>query len=395
MVSHLVVDLRNRRLLHQLNLERLTMSNTIIVGCDLHDRKMALQIACGKELLQSKFVANNCMDRGRMVGLLKRLAKENQADRIVFAYEASGSGFGLLDELIEAGIECYVLAPSALPHSSKSRKRKTDMRDAQIILEVLKGHVLAGNELPTVWVPGLELRDDRVLVRSRLDLADRIGKAKTQIRSLLRLCGMSRPADAGGGWTRALWWWLNQLAYCDESPLSPGTRRGLLTLLRELGALERERDRLDRSIEALAQMDRYVEFVAELTKLKGIGTLTALVFLTELGDLTRFSNRRQVGSYLGLTPSSFESGNANDRKGHTTRQGPSRVRRVLCQAVWSQVRWDESERAAYQRICARNPKKKKIAIVACMRRLGIKLWHRGMSVLERRKAADTSEAQAA
>ena len=135
MASHLVVDLRNRRLLHQLNLERLTMSNTIIVGCDLHDRKMALQIACGKELLQSKFVANNCMDRGRMVGLLKRLAKENQADRIVFAYEASGSGFGLLDELIEAGIECYVLAPSALPHSSKSRKRKTDMRDAQIILE--------------------------------------------------------------------------------------------------------------------------------------------------------------------------------------------------------------------------------------------------------------------
>ena len=150
------------------------------------------------------------------------------------------------------------------------------------------------------------------------------------------------------------------MAYCDDSPLQAGTRRGLLTLLRELGSLERERDRLDRSIEGLAKTERYADLVAELTELKGIGTLTAMVFLTETGDLTRFSNRRQVGSYLGLTPSSFESGKADDRKGHITRQGPSRVRRVLCQAVWCQVRWAPSERAAYHRICRRNPKKKKM-----------------------------------
>ena len=101
-----------------------------------------------------------------------------------------------------------------------------------------------------------------------------------------------------------------------------------------------------------------------------------MVFLTELGDLNRFSNRRQLAAYLGLAPASFESGERNDRKGHITRQGPARVRKLLCQAAWARVRTDERTKATYERLVARNPKHKKIAVVACMRRLGIEMWHR-------------------
>ena len=36
-----------------------------------------------------------------------------------------------------------------------------------------------------------------------------------------------------------------------------------------------------------------------------------------------------------------------------------------------------TEKAAYERIKAKNPKHKKIAVVASMRRLGIRMWHRG------------------
>jgi transposase len=110
-----------------------------------------------------------------------------------------------------------------------------------------------------------------------------------------------------------------------------------------------------------------------------VGVLTAMVFVTELGDLRRFANRRQVGSFLGLVPSSAESGQAADRKGHITHQGPSRVRKVLCQAVWSRLRSLESERQAYDRIVHRNPKHKKIAVVARMRALAVKLWHTGLA----------------
>ena len=64
----------------------------------------------------------------------------------------------------------------------------------------------------------------------------------------------------------------------------------------------------------------------------GVGVLTAMVYLTEMGDLKRFCNRRQVASYVGLVPSMMESCKSGERKGHITHQGSFRVRKVLCQA---------------------------------------------------------------
>ena len=91
--------------------------------------------------------------------------------------------------------------------------------------------------------------------------------------------------------------------------------------------------------------------------------------------MSRFRNRRQIGSYLGLVPSRFDSGQATGRTGHITRHGPSRVRRVLCQATWARVRTDRRERRVYEEICRKNPKRKKKAVVAIMRRLAVRMWH--------------------
>jgi transposase len=162
-----------------------------------------------------------------------------------------------------------------------------------------------------------------------------------------------------------------------ESPLNTGTRQALASLLRQLDFLEKEVERLDLAVSALVDTPRYLEAVREVTRLSGVGVLTALVFLTEMGDLGRFANRRDVAAYLGLAPSCFESGRSNDRKGHITRQGSPRVRRVLCQAAWTSVRLDPLEKATYARIKEKNPKKKKIAVVAAMRRLAVRMWHAG------------------
>ena len=84
-----------------------------------------------------------------------------------------------------------------------------------------------------------------------------------------------------------------------------------------------QRNKLEKAIQALSRTDRYRAACEELRKLPGVGLLTAMTFLTEMGDLDRFHNRREVAAYLGLCPSSFESGEANDRKGRITRQGPA------------------------------------------------------------------------
>ena len=52
-----------------------------------------------------------------------------------------------------------------------------------------------------------------------------------------------------------------------------------------------------------------------------------------MGDLRRFKNRRQVGSYLGLAPMCYESGENENRKGAISRHGSGRWRKVLCQVI--------------------------------------------------------------
>lgn len=356
------------------------MCKTIMIGCDLHDKTMLLKIAEGCEVPETRSVKNTAAGRTKMIEELGQRAAAAGGARVLFAYEASGQGFGLYDELTAAGIECHVLAPTRIARSQRQASQKTDERDAQQLLEVLRAHVLAGNELPSVWVPDPTTRDDRELVRMRLELAEKRTMVKSQIQSLLKRNHIRRDQGSGKGWTRLFRSWLKcTLSESPSSPLGPAARLALASLVRQLDFLEEEQWRLDEDVNALASTPRYAAAVREMTSLCGVGVLTALVFLTELGDLGRFANRRQLAAYLGLAPRCFESGNATDRKGHITHQGSSRVRKMLCQATWARVRWDRQEQQAYERIVAKNPKKKKIAVVASMRRLAIRMWHRGQA----------------
>ena len=350
------------------------MSDPIMVGCDLHDKSMFLKLAQGRAEPETLSVANTRVGRARLIAQLQARAVAAGGVRVILVYEASGLGFGWCDELQDAGIECAVLAPTKITRSPRQQSNKTDERDAQALLELLRGHVLAGNELPRVWIPDAATRDDRELVRARLDLAEKQTVLKTQLKCLLKRRGVTRPESSGSGWTKRYRGWLQWLTLQEEQP--SGWRQALASLLRQLSACEQELQELDAGIETLAKTPRYVAAVTELNRLTGVGLLTAMVFLSEIGDVRRFANRREISAYLGLVPKAGESGTKTDRKGHITRQGPSRVRRVLCQAAWARVRYEPSEESAYARIVSRNPRKKKIAVVAVMRRLAVRMWHR-------------------
>jgi len=357
------------------------MGKFIMVGCDLHDKSMLLKIAVDRGVPSMRTWGTDRGARQAMMADLRRRAAEVGATRMVFAYEACGFGFRLHDELTAAGIECYVLAPSKMERSVKHRKRKTDERDAQAILDHLRSFLLAGVELPSVWIPDVQTRDDREIVRQRLATAEDGSAIKTRVRWLLKRSGIESPSAEA--WTCTYWCWLHDLA---ERGLPAGAAQALRSLLRHLDWLLAEMERLDAQVLSLSRTDRYRGPVAALMRHKGVGVLTAMVYLTEMGDLSRFRNRRQVASFLGLVPSSYETGQGDDHKGHITHQGPQRVRKVLCQAVWSRLRTVESERISYDRLVARNPKHKKVAVVARMRTLAVRLWHEGLAAQEATKA---------
>lgn len=354
------------------------MKKIVISGADVHDNSITARIAINKEEPETRIFSYTRQGRKSMFEYLKFIARKHGAERIVLAYEASSLGFGMCDEAQDVGIECYVLAPTKMPQSEEQRKRKTDKRDAQKILEQVRGHVLAGNDLAKVWIPDFQTRDDREVVRMRLEIADKLTAARTQVRTLLKRNKVEKPQGVGKAWTVSDCRWLHELR--DGSPgLAEGARIALASLLRQIASLEEEIKKLDEAIAALAATERYRAAAGALVEeLEGVATLTAMVFLTELGDLRRFRNRKKVGAYLGVVPTSDESGEDKDHKGHITRQGPARVRKVLCQAAWSRIAVNKEEKEIHARIVTKNPKKKKIATVACMRRLGIRMWHRAL-----------------
>jgi transposase len=92
-----------------------------------------------------------------------------------------------------------------------------------------------------------------------------------------------------------------------------------------------------------------------------------LALLFEIGDWTRFKNKKQIAAFLGLTPAEYSSGE-HVRQGRITGQGNPRLRALLIEASWFSITKDPAMREAYERI-ALQAKGKKKAIVAIARKL--------------------------
>lgn len=239
------------------------MSKVTMIGCDLHDCSMLLKVAVDKGKPVKKSFQTS--DAAEMIEWLKEFARERDSQRIVFAYEASGSGFGLYDDLTEAGVECHVLAPTHLPHTTHRRKNKTDEKDAEMILDEVRASVLAGRKLPAVWVPDPETRDDREPLRLRLSLARQRTQIKNQIRCLAKRSKLSFPAwfTNSGDWSKRSVAWLSAVAAGDEGHLLPGVRAVLAGLVELYVSYSEQLKTLDKVIGELAKKKALCQRVSQ------------------------------------------------------------------------------------------------------------------------------------
>ena len=349
------------------------VGKNIFCPIDLHDRSMLVGIAVDRgDLSYHRF--NTYEDEG-VAGLIKMLhglLSSHPGSKVWVSYEASGCGFRLADILEEEGFEVSVLAPTHLPSNQKTRSQKTDKKDVRRILDVLRAHVLAGNHLPKVWIPSPEIRDAREMVRRRIQLGEEMSRIKNRIHGMLKRNGLRKPSYLKVNWSDAHLLWLKRVA----AELEYGACISLLSLLRELDFFISELAVVEEELLKLSRSPAYAKQVRALTGLKGVGVLTAMAFLTELGDVSRFPNRRALGCYLGLTPRTYESGENDDRKGHISRMGPWRLRKLLNQAAWVLVSWDDDWKLWFSERTPGDKKDiRKKMITAVMRRLGIIMWY--------------------
>jgi transposase len=108
-----------------------------------------------------------------------------------------------------------------------------------------------------------------------------------------------------------------------------------------------------------------------LTGLPGVGPVTALVILAEIGEVSRFGSARKLASWAGLTPTVHGS-DWVARDGHISKQGSTWLRAVLCEAAQTAQRSPQFA-AGYQAIARRRGKK--IATTAVARTLLTPAWH--------------------
>jgi hypothetical protein len=77
-----------------------------------------------------------------------------------------------------------------------------------------------GNRLPAVWIPDKQVRDDRELIRTRLELAEKQTTLKSQVQMLLKRYGLEKPSGVGCGLD------------CRLSAMAAGVGRDLVTAAR-------------------------------------------------------------------------------------------------------------------------------------------------------------------
>ena len=113
--------------------------------------------------------------------------------------------------------------------------------------------------------------------------------------------------------------------------------------------------------------------VRQLETIPGVGPRTAEALVAVIDNPHRFRRANQLGSYLGMVPKQFESGQMS-RQGRVTKQGNAMLRTLLVEASWVALRYNPRLRSIYRRIAANSKTRRKIAIVAVARRMLVIAW---------------------
>lgn len=149
----------------------------------------------------------------------------------------------------------------------------------------------------------------------------------------------------------------------DHRMKMPGVRqrRSLNTIIKAVG---REIARVDKDLQAFVGAN-HAALAALLDSVKGVGKATISTLLAEVPELGKLSGR-EVSALVGVAPINRDSGTMRGKR--SIFGGRPDVRRVLFMAALVASRHNPVIKAFYQRLLAAG-KPKKVALVACMRKL--------------------------
>ena len=326
---------------------------SIVMGLDQHRAQVSaewLDTVTG-EFRRARVVPAHGEGVRRFLG---RFAGED----LEVALEATTGWRFVVEELRAVGAAVHLAEPAqASALRGKKKRPKSDWSDARHLRELL----LVGR-LPESWVPPDHLLDLRSTVRLRHTLVEQRGEWQRRIRAVLYHHGLPQRAELhllrGEG-----------LAWLEQVDVPAAAREQITVALAISEALNAQIAPLDQQLRRYA---RRQSGCRALMRHYGIGELTSVAILAELGDCQRFSSSRQAVRYSGLDVTVYQS-DQHRSPGQLSRQGPPVLRWALYEAAQAARRPGSPDRDYYDQAAQRLGSNR--ACVAIARKLLARSYH--------------------
>jgi len=314
------------------------------------------------------------------------------------AMEATGIySMPVYHALLEHGDFARVLVCNA-GHVKNVPGRKTDMADAEWLVQLLECGLLAGSFIPEAKVKAARdvIRYRKKITESRTSEIQRLGNVLQDAG--IKIDSVASPVAAKSG--RAM-----------IEALIDGERRGAVLADLAMGVMRKKipdlsmalegrfedhhalmcRLHLDHTdhLEAMpGKLDAQIEAMMEpfraarelLTTIPGIGALSAAGIISEIGADVRqyFPDAAHLASWTGLSPANNES--AGKHRPARRRKGNEHLQSLLVESAWSAVRHDGYLKSLYHRHVMkwggyRSKLAKKKAIVVVAHAMIVIIWH--------------------
>lgn len=315
-----------------------------MIGVDLHKRESQLcTLAPDGSVTEQRIVTS----RERFTAVFGDRAPA----RILL--EASTKSEWVAQCLEALGHDVIVADPNYAPmYATRSRRVKTDKRDARTLAEALR---------IGAYRPAHRMSATRQHVRAELAVREALVRTRTRYiaiaKAFARREGLRVPSSESHLVAK-------RVATLEVPPMLEAELDPLFAVLEPLNAQIKS---ADRRIAAIEQAD---PIVALLATAPSVGPLTASAVVATIDDVTRFASAHQFEAFLGLVPGERSSGEKR-RVGRITKAGNSRARYLLVEAGWRILRSKSPETAALRAWALKIAMRRgnRIAVVALARRL--------------------------
>ncbi len=331
------------------------------VGIDVHKKSWTVTIL-NEEYEHKTFSCSPSVEN-----ISKYLERNFKGGDFNIVYEAGFCGFGVQRGFAKLGMRCIVIHPADVPNSSKQRQQKTDVHDSRSLARYLRGGLLKG-----IWIPDEQLEEERHLVRQRFTIVKDLSRVKNRVKSLLMSSDIKIPehitTSQSRHWSKVYTKWLDSVIEEDQGSLG-GVLRNHVDQAEELREVKK---RVTMQIRKLSQTDRYKEDYELMVSVPGIGLMTGMTILTEIGDIKRFKRLDELCSYVGLIPRMNNSGERTVT-GKLVNRGRKEIKIMLIEASWVAIRHDSALMLKFGELSKKMNKNK--AIIRIARKLLNRIRH--------------------